>query len=451
MIHTISFRRAICCVMICLVLMLCCEPCITARAAAVATFAEVAVESVIAIGSIVTGLGVLRDPEKNAFFDTLVDNVVSHFSLNKTMQVVGWVSSGFQRYAVSQSLIEDVRSYLWSNKTVYEQPSGDCFIPSGTQLGSYTVVGDCYGFRHGFFSAYSSILCSFSSFYVVSEDGSVDKPTFRGTHYDLSSLYIPLYGFPSVSDTLGSDQAAKKFLNGGYDFKPESKIVVSSGLVAGNIADESVSFADGYATWAAGTVAVPGTVVGSDTDDEIAYVPVSIGQTYTETVSQTQEEVQTGDATYVDTSESATTGLLGNVISWLETIWKAICAVPGSIVDAITIVGTGVTSLVDFFTGTAYVESPLVAVNFGNLFDLFPFNIPYGIYQAINFWNSSAEAPTIVIPLTTFDGSGVDVFEYEINLSDIPGMDELAAIIRAGELILFCVGLLMITRKVTKW
>ena len=323
------YFRLIVCLLLVFCLLVSISP-IRSQAAAVATFNEVAIESVIGIGAIVSGLGVSRDPTKQAVFDTLVNNIVSHFNFSTTMQVVGWVANGCQRYAVPQSLIEDVRSYLWSNKTVYEQSSGDCFIPSGTQLGSYTVVGDCYGFKHGYFSSYSVVLCSFSKFYLVSSDGSTLEPMYRGTHYDLSNNTLPSYGFPSVSDSLYDYQAAKKFLNGGYDFKPESKIVVSSGLIAGNIADESTSFAAGYATWAAGTVAVPGSVVGSDSDDEIAYVPLSIGQTYTETVSQTQEEVQTGDASYVDTSENATTGLLGTVIGWLEDIWTAIKSIPSA-------------------------------------------------------------------------------------------------------------------------
>lgn len=45
----------------------------------------------------------------------------------------------------------------------------------------------------------------------------------------------------------------------------------------------------------------------------------------------------------------------------------------------------------------------------------------------------------------------MDIYEFEIDFSEIPGMGTLVAIIRGGELILFAVGLLMITRKVTKW
>ena len=114
-------------------------------------------------------------------------------------------------------------------------------------------------------------------------------------------------------------------------------------------------------------------------------------------------------------------------------------------------VKTGLGKLVDFFTGTSYVASPLQAINFGELFDLFPFNIPAGIYETINFWSASATPPSITVPVPSVSGGGVYVEEYTLDFADIPGMNTIAALIRGGELILFAVGLLLITRKVTKW
>ena len=111
----------------------------------------------------------------------------------------------------------------------------------------------------------------------------------------------------------------------------------------------------------------------------------------------------------------------------------------------------GLRKLVDFFTGTTYVQSPLQAMNFGTLFDLFPFNIPAGIYQAINFWKADAEAPKLVLPTLAFDGEKVTGDEFTVDLAEFPGMSTIAALIRAGNLILFGIGLLLITRKVTKW
>ena len=124
---------------------------------------------------------------------------------------------------------------------------------------------------------------------------------------------------------------------------------------------------------------------------------------------------------------------------------------PGGSGDGDTEVKTGLAKLVDFFTGTTYVESPLDAINFGTLFECFPFNIPAGIYEAINFWSAEGSAPTLVFPTLAISDGKVSGDEFTVNLADMPGMAQIAALIRAGELILFVIGLAILTRKVTKW
>lgn len=140
-----------------------------------------------------------------------------------------------------------------------------------------------------------------------------------------------------------------------------------------------------------------------------------------------------------------------NIPDILQEIKEFIKNLPETLVQGFKAVQTGLNKLVDFFTGTMYVPSPLEAIAFDGLFDLFPFNIPYGIYEAVTFWEAGESPPVITIPLPTYSGGSVDIYEFQIDFSEIPGMDTLVAIIRGGELILFAVGLLMITRKVTKW
>lgn len=148
--------------------------------------------------------------------------------------------------------------------------------------------------------------------------------------------------------------------------------------------------------------------------------------------------------------------------NWLQNIYNAITGLASAITtpvanallnvkNAVIEVRGAVQQIGNFLTGTNYVESPTKALKFGSLFDLFPFNIPKGIYDTISFWEASAVPPVITVPLPNYTGGGVDVYEFEINLSEIPGMDALAALIRAGELILFAVGLVILTEKVTKW
>ena len=175
-------------------------------------------------------------------------------------------------------------------------------------------------------------------------------------------------------------------------------------------------------------------------------------ETLTEAVQEVVSRLESGELTYEQ---------------YMEQIQGELGEVPGEGTETETQPGTspdptpdgsedvevksGLRKLVDFFTGTTFVESPLQAMNFDKLFDLFPFNIPAGIYQTISFWNADATPPTLTLPSLAFDGNKVTGDEFSFNLADMPGMNEIAALIRAGVLILYAVGLLMITRKVTKW
>ena len=153
-----------------------------------------------------------------------------------------------------------------------------------------------------------------------------------------------------------------------------------------------------------------------------------------------------GDITTQDGNEITDTGVSENV-----SLWGLLKRMADYLLNGLSALKNGISSLNNFFTGTTIIQSPLDAIKFDALFDLFPFNIPYGIYQAISFWDADGAAPVITIPLPTVEKSGVGIYEYKINFADIPGMDALVSVIRAGELILFAIGLLMVTRKVTKW
>ena len=70
--------------------------------------------------------------------------------------------------------------------------------------------------------------------------------------------------------------------------------------------------------------------------------------------------------------------------------------------------------------------------------------------DCIGFWNADADAPTISVPLPKTSG-GFGIQKYDVPFEDIPTASAIVAILRAGQIILFCVGLLVVTRKITKW
>ena len=216
-----------------------------------------------------------------------------------------------------------------------------------------------------------------------------------------------------------------------------------------------------YSTWLSDAIPVSDPAVSST-----VAVPISVPSTvadaasrsYADTISGTRTVAETVSLTNTDTGTDVGTGtasLWQTLWGWLQKIWTAIkdlvSGITVPITNAIANVRSVAKSIADFFATTMVIESPMTAIHFGALFDLFPFNIPHGIYTAVTFWNATASPPVITIPLPTFSNGSVGIYEFEINFSEIPGMDTLSAIIRGGELILFAIGLLMVTRKVTKW
>ena len=219
-----------------------------------------------------------------------------------------------------------------------------------------------------------------------------------------------------------------------------------------------------HSAWLARKITVSDSLIGTGVVGLPLSVPATVAdaadRSYTDTISGTKTVAETVSLTDTDVgtdtgTDTGTASLWGTLWGWLEKIWTAIkslvTGITAPIVSAVSAVRSEAVAISEYLTGTTYVESPLVAIHFGDLFNLFPFNIPYGIYNAITFWNAQASPPVITIPLPTYTGGGFDIYEFEINFSEIPGMDTLASIIRGGELILFAIGLLIITRKVTKW
>ena len=224
--------------------------------------------------------------------------------------------------------------------------------------------------------------------------------------------------------------------NGTYPYEDSITSISSSTSVSpdyssnynlGVTAPYDTSISDGYTTWASGAIDVPNTETG--TDDK--YFPVGVGSTLEGTLGKTQEEIWSG----VTDISTETTDVATNVQSMKGTLTQVL---------------SSVNSIADVFTTTQAIALPSTALHFDQLFTLFPFSIPKDLVDCIGFWNAGAAAPTISIPLPKVAG-GFSIQKYDIPFEDIPTAAAIVAILRAGQIILFCVGLLLITRKVTKW
>jgi len=195
----------------------------------------------------------------------------------------------------------------------------------------------------------------------------------------------------------------------------------------GVVAPYDTPISEGYATWASGAITVP----NSDTGEDETFYPVGVGSTLEGTLGLTQEQVWSG----VTDITTETTDIATNVQS-----------MKGTLSDVLESVNT----ISDVFTTTQTVSLPLTALHFDELFTLFPFSIPKDLVDCIGFWNADADAPTISVPLPKTSG-GFGIQKYDVPFEDIPTASAIVAILRAGQIILFCVGLLVVTRKITKW
>lgn len=442
MTRTINFNwkqlgRALVCFALIVCLLVNVSP-LRAKASAV-VYGTAAIASTLVVASVIMGTGVLPGPDSSAFTE-LVSNTISALNIGSVIDVVTWVASGFQKYAVPASLVESIRRVVIEKASVSRKSParGIALGPGGSvTVGNnktYRVNNYCEVYcAKNLFDGYGNFLFLSKEPFAVNGSSAKAYNGFYYKYYDevsystwvSSGHYVLDYAPYGAYNATGLVDA----LRGSYQ---GDTVNLAQGLIADYVADEAATLANGYAGWYANSVTVPGTIAGTDEDDEEVALPIAPGKTWGDTIGKTQTDVWAGAGSWEDTQAGTGTDTESGTISGTITI-------------------PGINALVNFFTGTAIVESPLTAIRFGALFDLFPFNIPKGIYDTINFWNASAAPPVISIPLPNVTRGGVDVDTYELDFAEIPGMNTLAALIRGGELILFAIGLLMITRKVTKW
>ena len=510
MIHTTNFKRLICCVLVVLLVSFCVLRPMTAYAVEPISMTVVGISAACVIGAILIALGVR--PLVNTSldgFEQLVNDIVSQlpeeFIIMNTLVGVAakMILSDGITYA-PRNLVTWILDYLVAPADTSVAPTVEAvFTPSEAPRQSYNVLYN-FAVNHGtsldaefasainkmsycalvrlkmldtsdssFFTSYGylwyNVLPSFSAVSGITLNGQYCEKamqiTYNGEYvlaYSRSGLadgdYVRICATGSYSDFYLANVSAVRLSN------PASK---SAYAASGDSLTLDDSFADtldssAYTSWTSKGVTVPDSLAGTGTISLPLSVPATVAdavdRSYADTISGTKTVAETVSLTETDTGTDVGTGtasLWQTLWGWLQKIWTAIkdlvSGITVPITNAIANVRSVAKSIADFFATTMVIESPMTAIHFGALFDLFPFNIPHGIYTAVTFWNATASPPVITIPLPTFSNGSVGIYEFEINFSEIPGMDTLSAIIRGGELILFAIGLLMVTRKVTKW
>lgn len=94
--------------------------------------------------------------------------------------------------------------------------------------------------------------------------------------------------------------------------------------------------------------------------------------------------------------------------------------------------------------------------------EIFPFCIPFDFYLLFDLFSAEPEAPHFIMPFPiprritvdsdgNFNGYEYESYTVEIDFRDKPELEAFMEIFRRGELILFAVGLAMVTRKFIRW
>lgn len=476
-----SFRRLLCCLLVLLVL---CSTVIRplSVSATATTATVVGVSALCVVGAALIGLGVKPLVESSIdSFESLVNKIVSAMpsdllvSTYQSSKSTKMIQYGGISY-IPKAVIEFVLNYVVANTVAV----GFAISSAATQAISEYLAANDVNYERAQECRYLYHIslpdCSYPEVWIWSNDTVELLTNYQnGRYYYSMKCYGPSYvnarskldnlldldwcEIAVYDETMSYPRTVSLGLSsvdsGTIEMQEKEYTATVDGLALTDTFDTSLA-SEEYDFWTKNGLTIADT----------ASLPLSVPASIPDTVSKTQTDVVAGTATKAETAViedtvsgtdtgTATLGFLDSILSWLEKIWNAVkslvVGITTPIVNVVQKVVSAVETVVEFLTGTAYVASPLEAINFTGLFDLFPFNIPYGIYQAISFWDAGATAPVITIPLPTYTGGSVDIYEFEIDFSEIPGMGTLVAIIRGGELILFAVGLLMITRKVTKW
>ncbi len=416
------------------------------------------------IGSVMAGLGVMPGSDRSVF-DGLVNDCIASDAVSPFLdgdgliQVLRYTNGiGNVRYGVLRNLIEAVRGWIWKNSVISSpitfaseytytywggtnsisttspsvpicvvQPSGAVAIFILSKNGHGTMYCNGTQVRND-----SSNWRSLDNGYLCYWYGSISS-------YDVSKLQgLNIFYVDTVYD-LGS-----------MDFE---SIFSAYDVSVGDIVASSDDLTSSYSNWSSGSIALPHPGIdipgvdegtdegtGEDTGEEegeeegekkLVYWPTGIGGSLT------------------DIGSDATTGALTQegVISGVGTLDDTLTgALPGTIVGGITgdiaIDDTQTGEGTDEGTGEGEITYPTDIPSYTlDLTDIFPFCIPFDIYEFLSILAAEPEAPVFhwKVPVPQLGT------EYEVEV-DLSPWDNVAKLFRTLELLAFIVGLAMMTR-----
>lgn len=265
-------------------------------------------------------------------------------------------------YMVKQSLIDDIRSWLFGEGEVLSsglECSTSHYLASTlfalSDISTTVPTYVCWYTADG--RIYESVYSLSENFYLTcgankgwaSSYGSVCAYTVH-TSYDgdeqLSSMYLG-----DFSEQVSDDTYAISYVMTNVVGSIENKVTTTKDLTLGEIFPGDIALAEGYTEWSAGSRVVTNDQTGEDE----TYYPIGIGQTASDTAGISQEDIWVGNSTYVDSSTDTDTGtssgtaadVVTGVVSglqdqtaqlgvWLGELIAGVQAIPQAIADVLT-------------------------------------------------------------------------------------------------------------------
>lgn len=292
--------------LVCLVLVACMLVNISPIRAQAVTPSWILVSLGMVVASSLIGIGISAGTEAQAQVFTNVVNNACDWLKNSTEHVVFdsltnaakvlVYSTGNSKlpYMVKQSLVEDLRGWVFDTRVVSSSHS----CPSGTDLTFSELFDYCAAQPYAFISYEESTGYYWMGFSTVPFiiDGRT-LVTIDGSKF----MYLRTFGTGSALDTSDFKLTSNIYGNLTYSFfgtGTDESYSTSYDLTLGSIVSEDVAFAEGYSDWSANA----SVAADSSTGDDTPVVPVGLGKTQDETSGYSQAGVWAGTSTYVDTS-----------------------------------------------------------------------------------------------------------------------------------------------------
>lgn len=415
----------------------------------------------IAIGYALLGLGAgaAVESQQNVISDLATDAYnwltlnYSYYTDDDRIRI--WSTSNPDMpYAIDEGLLEALFGWMWDNEII---SGGPCASYTTLTLGPSPHGSSCIYTHNAPFTMFAFTLNGAPAFVFVSTSYTPIEVDAADTNYnDLafhkqvnSVWYGSFYanvsaGYPWGLVDLGSFSSGDAAGQAAVNAWSGSDITTDKDITLGEVAPAGSSIPEGYSIWNENAMLI------TDDDGTQRYVyPITLTDAYKDSLSITQADVWAGvGSTYVDSNTDVGTGddtvtvpetvtlkdILTGILSVPKSIAQAVAAFFADVVAAVKAIPAAIT---EFFTISADVSAFAIEWR-----DFFPFCIPFDIYDFLTLLMAEPEAPK---------------FEWEIDLLktgepylmvvDLSEWDDVAQLLRRLELLVFIVGLAMVTRE----